>query len=267
MKLTMSIAASLLLIIAASASAQTPADPVSGTWTGHLGQNGQPKADLTITMKLAGQSVTGSVTGPPEPGEIKTGTFDPTTGALKLDIVVGGDPNKVAIFEGTLADGVAAGRVTLPNQAGYFKLVKAGATTGAAPAGGDPASAVRTGFNEVSGWVTQAADLVPADKYTYRPVDTVRTYGQLIAHIADGYNYFCGRAAGRSVQWSDAIEKGNTDKATVTAKLKESLEACNNAYASGAVPMLMANVAHTSLHYGNAITYVRMLGLVPPSSR
>src|ERR687887_591667 len=147
-------------------------------------------------------------------------------------------------------------------------LVK-NAATGTSPAagGGDAAGAVRTGFTEVSGWVRQAADLVPADKYTYRPVDSVRTYGQLIAHIADGYNYFCARAAGRTVQWSDAIEKGNTDKATVTGKLQQALDACNQAYASGAVPMLMANVAHTNLHYGNIVTYVRMLGLVPPSSR
>jgi hypothetical protein len=40
------------------------------------------------------------------------------------------------------------------------------------------------GFNEVNGWVMQAAEMVPADKYSYRPVDTVRTFGQLIAHIS-----------------------------------------------------------------------------------
>lgn len=131
----------------------------------------------------------------------------------------------------------------------------------------DPAAALRHGFGEVSAWVGQAADRVPADKYTYRPVATVRTLGELIGHVADSYNYYCAQAAGRNPQWSDAIEKGQTDKATVTAKLKQALDGCNAVYAgAGQLPPLMANIAHTNLHYGNLITYMRMLGLTPPSS-
>ncbi len=77
------------------------------------------------------------------------------------------------------------------------------------PAAGDLAPGLHHGFTEVSGWVTKAAELVPADKYSYRPVGSVRTFGQQIAHIADAYNYYCATAAGRKVQWSDAIEKGS----------------------------------------------------------
>ncbi len=120
---------------------------------------------------------------------------------------------------------------------------------------------------EVSGWVTKAADLVPADKYSYRPAPSVRTFGQLVAHLVDASNWYCARAAGRGVQWSDATEKGNTDKATVVPKLKQALDACNSQYAgTGQAGPLLANIGHTSLHYGNVITYMRMLGLVPPSS-
>lgn len=146
-----------------------------------------------------------------------------------------------------------------------FKITKNGA--GQTTADPDAATAARKGFEEVSGWVTKAADLVPADKYTYRPTQSVRTFGQLIAHVADGQTYYCARAAGRSVQWSDATEKGNTDKATVMQKLKQSVDACNAVYGgAGKVGQLIANIGHTSLHYGNIITYMRMLGLVPPSS-
>src|SRR5678815_1052180 len=77
----------------------------------------------------------------------------------------------------------------------------------------DASTEVRNRFNEVNGWVTQAAEMVPADKYNYRPVDTVRTFGQLIAHVTDSYNYFCANAVGPKVEWSDAVEKGATDKA------------------------------------------------------
>ena len=129
------------------------------------------------------------------------------------------------------------------------------------------AAALRFGFGEVNGWVTKAADLVPADKYSYRPAQTVRTFGQQIAHIADSYNYYCARAAGRTVQWSDAIEKGSTDKATLLPKLRQSVDACAAAYAGTAsTGPGFANIAHTNLHYGNIITYMRMLGLTPPSS-
>lgn len=127
---------------------------------------------------------------------------------------------------------------------------------------------VRGGFNEVNDWVTKAAEMVPADKYSYRPVDTVRTFGQLIGHITDSYNFFCARGVGNKVEYSDPVEKGATDKDTLLPKLKEAVGKCNAAYNSGNAQLrpLFANVGHTSLHYGNIITYMRMMGLKPPSS-
>lgn len=132
----------------------------------------------------------------------------------------------------------------------------------------DISTDLRNGFNEVNGWVTKAAEMVPADKYNYRPVDSVRTFGQLIAHITDSYNYFCAQGVGNKVEWSEAVEKGGTDKDTVLPKLKEAVGRCNAAYSSANAQLrpLFSNVGHTSLHYGNMITYMRMLGLKPPSS-
>ena len=132
----------------------------------------------------------------------------------------------------------------------------------------DVSTEMRNGFNEVNGWVMKAAETVPADKYSYRPVDTVRTFGQMIAHITDSYNYFCANAAGTKVEWSEAVEKGVTDKDTLLPKLKEAVGRCNTAYSSGNAQLkpLLINISHTSLHYGNIITYMRMMGLKPPSS-
>jgi uncharacterized damage-inducible protein DinB len=127
--------------------------------------------------------------------------------------------------------------------------------------------AARRGFAEVSGWVAQAAALVPADKYAYRPVGTVRTFGQLVAHVADAYQYYCARGAGRNTEWADTIEKGAVTKDAIVQRLKQAADACRPAYeGTGPVAPLMENVGHTSLHYGNMITYIRMLGLTPPSS-
>jgi uncharacterized damage-inducible protein DinB len=132
----------------------------------------------------------------------------------------------------------------------------------------DNAALLRQGFEEVSGWITMAAQGVPADKYSYRPAKDVRTFGELIGHVADGYNFYCSRAAGKRVEWSDAVANGATDKATLAAKLKASTAVCAAAHggASAGSPLLIQNYGHTNLHYGNVITYMRMLGLKPPSS-
>jgi uncharacterized damage-inducible protein DinB len=132
----------------------------------------------------------------------------------------------------------------------------------------DVSTELRNGFNEVNDWVVKSAEMVPAEKYNYRPVDTVRTFGQLIGHVTDAYNFFCARGAGNKVEWSDAVEKGATDKDTLLPKLKEAVGKCNAAYGSGNGQLrpLFSNVGHTSLHYGNIITYMRMMGLKPPSS-
>lgn len=134
-----------------------------------------------------------------------------------------------------------------------------------------PQAALKYGFEEVSDWLIKSADLVPADRYSYKPVNTVRSFGELMAHAADGMNWYCGSArAPKDIPWSDAVanDKAGTGKAVVTTALKKAVAGCNAAYASSSARFekLMANIAHSNLHYGNAITYMRMLGLKPPSS-
>ena len=134
-------------------------------------------------------------------------------------------------------------------------------------AANDPAALLKSSFDEVTGWITRAAEMVPADKYAFKPAPTVRTFGQLVGHIADGRNYYCARGAGENVQWGDPVEKGSQDKAVLVQKLKESTARCAAAHAkSGAAGPLISNYGHDNLHYGNIITYLRLMGLVPPSS-
>jgi uncharacterized damage-inducible protein DinB len=142
------------------------------------------------------------------------------------------------------------------------------ATVGTAQQPTDARAALKKGFADVSGWVTKAADLVPADKYVYRPAPTVRTFGQLVAHLVDSYAYYCAQASGKDAQWADPAEKGAVTKDALSAKLEQATDACQAAYASSTAAFgpLMENVGHTNLHYGNMITYLRMLGLTPPSS-
>lgn len=147
-------------------------------------------------------------------------------------------------------------------------LIPAFASAGAAQQPNDPRAALRKGFADVSGWVAKAAELVPADKYAYRPAPTVRTFGQLVAHLVDSYAYYCAQASGKDVQWADPAEKGTVTKDALSPKLKQATDACQAAYAATTAGFgpLVENVGHTNLHYGNIITYLRMLSLTPPSS-
>jgi len=131
-----------------------------------------------------------------------------------------------------------------------------------------PNDEVKKGFIEVNDWVVKAAEMVPADKYNFKPTETVRSFGQLVAHITDSYNYFCANAVGNKVKWSTAVEEGSTDKDSLMPKLKEAVGRCTAAYdaKNSQFGPLFANVGHTSLHYGNIITYMRIMGLKPPSS-
>jgi len=269
MKLKSMLIVCFILLSAVSMAAQSggaASDPVSGTWKLDNGSGG-------LELKFDGKGAVSGLVNPSSssPGEIKSGTFDPKTRALKLEGEIKA-PDGVMhhfVIEGQVTQNIITATATFGDQKYEAKLTKVDAASVATPqpSANDAGAALRKSFSQVSNWVTKAADLVPADKYNYRPAPSVRTFGQLIGHIADSYNYNCALAAGRKVQWSDVIEKGSTDKATLVEKLKQATATCNAAYGSSdQAGALIENIGHTNSHYGNIITYMRLLGLVPPSS-
>jgi len=130
--------------------------------------------------------------------------------------------------------------------------------------------------------ILRSADKLPEDKYAFKPTDSVRSFGQVLAHVADGQYEFCGAAAGNHDQKN--IEQTAKSKADITAALKSAFAYCDAIYAgmtdSKAAEMIPAfggikitrlsmldfNVSHTMEHYGNLVTYMRIQGIVPPSS-
>ncbi|MEP7065906.1 MAG: DinB family protein [Gemmatimonadota bacterium] len=142
----------------------------------------------------------------------------------------------------------------------------------------------RTLWQQLSGFVTEAAQDMPENKYGYRPTKDVRTFGELIAHVAGSQYSFCATALGDSARAEDDIEKQKkTSKAELVAAMKASNDYCARAYqqtdeaSAGKVKMfgqdrtrlyaLMINATHDAEHYGNIITYLRLNGMVPPSSK
>jgi uncharacterized damage-inducible protein DinB len=157
----------------------------------------------------------------------------------------------------------------------------------AGAAGGEPADAtiagLRANWRQVADYITRAAEQLPEADYAYRPVETVRTFGQIIGHVAGSQRMMCAAALGDPVPAEDAVEKSTTTKDGLVKAMRESTDYCARAYAlTGAaaaepteifgqkVPraqVLALNAVHDGEHYGNIVTYMRMKGLVPPSSQ
>ena len=166
-------------------------------------------------------------------------------------------------------------------------LILAFFSTPAAPAGAqgnDDATiaSVKATYEVVKGYITKAAAQVPEDKYTYQPTKEVRTMGQLFGHIANANGMICGTASGMKPAASGDAEKLAT-KAEIQKALAASFAACDHAFsminpANANEPVKLFGMAHTRIgamafntahdfeHYGNVVTYMRINGMVPPSS-
>jgi uncharacterized damage-inducible protein DinB len=135
----------------------------------------------------------------------------------------------------------------------------------------------------MTAYITTAAEELTQAQYAFKPVETVRSFGQLIGHVAGAQYLICAAALGDPPRDEGEIERTKTAKADLVAALKASTEYCSRAYAQtdAAVQQttdlfgqqrtrlhaLGLNATHNAEHYGNIITYMRMNGLVPPSSR
>ena len=137
-------------------------------------------------------------------------------------------------------------------------------------------------YERTKGILLRSAEKVPEENYSFKPVDTVRTYGQIIGHLADAQYLFCSTASGEKNP-DLKIEKTKTSKADLMAALKDGFAYCDKVYdsmtdATGTqmvkffgndVPkfaVLNINISHNMEHYGNLVTYMRMKGIVPPTS-
>lgn len=137
-------------------------------------------------------------------------------------------------------------------------------------------------YSFVSGAVIAAAQKMPEENYSFRPTPEVRTFGQLVGHVADAQYMFCSLASGETNP-AKGIEKTKTSKADLVAAVKEAVAYCNKTFdgmtdAKGSemvkfmnfnlakLTVLSLNTAHADEHYGNMVTYLRIKGIVPPTS-
>ncbi|MCI0436182.1 MAG: DinB family protein [Gemmatimonadetes bacterium] len=152
--------------------------------------------------------------------------------------------------------------------------------------GSDPADAaiasIRIIYERVKDNILRAAEMMSENDYQFRPTADVRTFGELIGHIANGNYAFCAAARGEDNPNQANIERTVRRRAELIRAVTASFAWCDPAYqlkaqdASGPAFLmgtqrtrfdaLVFNNSHDDRHYGNIVTYMRLRGLVPPSS-
>lgn len=135
-------------------------------------------------------------------------------------------------------------------------------------------------YRQLKNNLTKAADKMPEAAYDFKPTPDVRTFGALIGHVADSQMRVCGMVNGHQVE---ATASSKTAKADLVAALKASFDECDAAFekltdanyleqvgsGKGAAPRynaLLRVLLHGNEMYGYACPYMRLKGVVPPSS-
>src|SRR5712691_9959643 len=146
----------------------------------------------------------------------------------------------------------------------------------------DPLSIdAKQAYEKVKSNILASAEKMPEENYSFRPAPRVRTFGQILGHLAEEQYIYCGAVKGE--QKAVDAEKTKPLKADLMAVLREAYAYCDAAYNgltdATAVQMvrrgqgertklgiLWRNTIHNESHYGNLVTYMRIKGLTPPST-
>ena len=142
------------------------------------------------------------------------------------------------------------------------------------------AAATKQSYNQLKTLLTRAADAMPEDGYSFQPTAPERNFGGWVAHVADSQMNTCSSATGERKNINAASK---TSKADLVAALKESFDACDAAFEAltdanvndpiqgfrGPQPRLttlFGMLSHDNECYGSMAVYLRLKGIVPPSS-
>jgi uncharacterized damage-inducible protein DinB len=174
-------------------------------------------------------------------------------------------------------------------------LLLAASTAFAQPAAQAPANPLSTYLKNAEAAVqtniVKSAEKFAEADFGFRPsgvATEVRTFGQLLGHIANSSYFYCSRAKGEANPSKTDIEKTVTAKADLVKALTDAFAYCDSVYGSitdatftelitvpgpnnttrqiARTQVLIGNLAHNNEHYGNLVTYMRAKNIVPPSS-
>jgi uncharacterized damage-inducible protein DinB len=130
--------------------------------------------------------------------------------------------------------------------------------------------------------VVEAAEKMPEADFAFQPTKDVRTFAGFVGHVANSEFGYCARVKGEANPNKEDYEK-IVGKVALVAGIKAAVAYCDAVYTlqtdgslSEMITMgqsqqprgqvLVQNISHSNEHYGNLVTYMRIKGLVPPST-
>jgi uncharacterized damage-inducible protein DinB/uncharacterized protein YciI len=143
-------------------------------------------------------------------------------------------------------------------------------------------SDTKLNYEMAARYLMGAAQKMPETDYNFRPADSVRTFAQLVAHIAEAQYIACMPVRGEEYKARN-LEQTLSSKAELIPALEKAIGYCQETWtglssAALADPVKLFGrertklgvmdiaTAHAFEHYGNMVTYLRMKGVTPPSS-
>jgi uncharacterized damage-inducible protein DinB len=165
--------------------------------------------------------------------------------------------------------------------------IAASGASAQAPAANAVSGAIKSAWDGAKKNIKDSAEQMPEADYTFKPVATVRSFGEVLAHVAGASYVFCSAAKREKSPFSEEhFEKAATSKAQIVKAVAGAMSYCVGVYAAltdakagqsiempfgmgkgpGATALMM-NTGHLLEHYGNLVTYFRIKGMVPPTSR
>jgi hypothetical protein len=163
-------------------------------------------------------------------------------------------------------------------------MISAAALGQATPATGSPfAGEIQTSYARVKDNIIKAAEKMPAESYSFKPTPDIRTFARVVNHVTEAQMHGCGAANHMDPSAAPKMPAETADKAAIVEALKASFAECDKAYAGltdanmtemlqagpfkrTRLSMLWGNVAHDNEQYATLSLYLRLKGLVPPSS-
>jgi len=143
-------------------------------------------------------------------------------------------------------------------------------------------AAVQPLYDRLKDLYVRSAEAMPEEHYGFKPVPEVRSFGEVLGHVANENYLFCAAAMGEENPNTADFEK-TTSKAAMVQAIKNSFAYCDPGYRMDEMKameevtffrqkgsrlwVLTFNLTHDSEHYGNVVTYLRLKGVVPPSSQ
>ncbi|MEO8881041.1 MAG: DinB family protein [Gemmatimonadaceae bacterium] len=129
-----------------------------------------------------------------------------------------------------------------------------------------------------------AAEIMPAEKYGFKPTPAQMSFGDIVAHLVEGNDYLCGVIGGAKAPTRAKIS-GASSKTELTGELKDSFAFCNESLAKlddsklaeqlpffggkthSRADILLVTIGDWADHYSQTAIYLRMSGLLPPTAK